>query len=88
MQGIEREMALPCNLHGRAANYVVSEVNALRSNVLIIKDDRSVKMTSLLGVLSLGCVCGDTVTIACMNEDKETAERDFKRVEKILTEAC
>lgn len=87
MQGIEREIVLPCHLHSRAANYVVSEVNMLKSKVLAIKNGRAVKMDSLLGVLSLGGVCGDEIMIVCMNEDKASAETDLARVEKILEEA-
>lgn len=88
MQEIRYEIVLPCDLHGRAANYIASEINTIKSKVLAIKDGRSVRMNSLLGILSLGGVCGELITIVCMNEDKESAEKDFKRVEKILAEAC
>lgn len=87
MQEIKYEIVIPCDLHGRTANYIASEINTIKSRVLAIKDGRSVRMNSLLGVLSLGSVCGESITIVCINEDKESAEKDFMRVKKILTEA-
>lgn len=88
MQETKYEVVLPCDLHGRAANYVASEINTIKSRVLAIKDGRSVRMNPLLGVLSLGGVCGESITISCINDDKELAEKNFKHVEKILAEAC
>ena len=87
MQGIEREIVLPCYLHGREANYVVRQVNTLKSKFLAIKNGRSFKMNSLLELLSLGGVCGETIKVVCMNDDKKYAEKDFVKVERILEEA-
>ena len=50
-------------LHARPATFFIQKANEYRCSIWVEKDDRKVNAKSLLGVLSLGIVCGTTVNI-------------------------
>ncbi|WP_017415453.1 HPr family phosphocarrier protein [Clostridium tunisiense] len=60
-------------LHARPAAKVVAEGNKFKSDMRIKKDHKEVNMKSLLGVLSIGAMCGDIVTIQAEGEDEVAA---------------
>ncbi|MPM89401.1 HPr-like protein Crh [bioreactor metagenome] len=69
-------------LHARPAAKVVAEGNKFKSNMVIKKDEREVNMKSLLGVLSLGAMCGDMVIVQAEGEDEiEAVEAVVKLIE-------
>lgn len=69
-------------LHARPAAKVVAEGNKFKSNMVIKKGEREVNMKSLLGVLSLGAMCGDVVIIQAEGEDEiEAVEAVVKLIE-------
>ena len=78
------EITLSVSLFGREANKVVQETNKLKSSVYLIKNDRTVNLKSILGILSSNCCAGNVVTIMCLNNDKSVAEHDRIYVEKLL----
>lgn len=69
-------------LHARPAAKVVAEGNKFKSNMVIKKGEREVNMKSLLGVLSLGAMCGDVVIVQAEGEDEiEAVEAVIKLIE-------
>ena len=71
-------------LHARPAAKVVSEGNKFKSNMTIKKGDKVVNMKSLLGVLSIGAMCGDEITVIAEGEDEIAAvETIIKLIETI-----
>jgi phosphocarrier protein HPr len=67
-------------LHARPAAKVVSEGNKFKSQMTIKKGDKVVNMKSLLGVLSIGAMCGDLVTVQAEGEDEVAAVEAVIRV--------
>ena len=51
----------------------VQKANEYRCSIWVEKDDRKVNAKSLLGVLSLGIVCGTTVNIIADGVDEQEA---------------
>ena len=84
MESSEFEMILSIPLSGRIVNKIVQETNKLKSSVYLVKNDRTVNLKSILGILSADCRAGDTVTVICLNNDKSAAEQDRQFVEKLL----
>ena len=78
------EITLPVSLFGREVNKVVQGTNKLKSSVYLMKNDRTVNLKSILGILSSNCCAGNVVTIMCLNNDKSVAEHDRIYVEKLL----
>ncbi|WP_291569214.1 HPr family phosphocarrier protein [Clostridium sp. UBA4548] len=60
-------------LHARPAAKVVAEGNKFKSDMRIKKGDKEVNMKSLLGVLSIGAMCGDVIAIEAEGEDEVAA---------------
>lgn len=50
----------------------------------MVKNNRTVNLKSILGILSADCCAGDTVTVICLSNDKSVAEQDRQFVEKLL----
>ena len=84
MESSEFEMTLSIPLSGRIVNKIVQETNKLKSSVYLVKNNRTVNMKTILGILSSDCRAGDTVTVICLNNDKSVAEQDRQFVEKLL----
>lgn len=71
-------------LHARPAAKVVAEGNKFKSNMVIKKGEREVNMKSLLGVLSLGAMCGDVVIVQAEGEDEiEAVNAVVKLIETV-----
>ena len=72
---IQREVTITntSGLHARPATFFIQKANTYRSSVWVVKDDRKVSATSLLGVLSIGIAKGMTITIAADGEDEQEA---------------
>ena len=60
-------------LHARPATFFIQKANEYRCCIWVEKDDRKVNAKSLLGVLSLGIVCGTTVNIIADGADEQEA---------------
>ena len=84
MESSEFEMILPASLSGRIVNKIVQETNKLKSSVYLVKNNRTVNLKSILGILSADCRAGDTITVICLSNDKGIAEQDRQFVEKLL----
>lgn len=84
MESSEFTMTLPVFLSGRVVNRIVQETNTLKSAVCLIKNNRTVNMKSILGILSSDCRAGDEVNIICLHNDKDVAEQDCRFMERLL----
>ena len=60
-------------LHARPATFFIQKANEYRCSIWVEKDDRKVNAKSLLGVLSLGIVCGTTINIIADGADEQQA---------------
>ena len=60
-------------LHARPATFFIQKANEFKSSIWVEKEERRVNAKSLLGVLSLGIVKGNTITIIADGSDEEEA---------------
>ena len=60
-------------LHARPATFFIQKANEFKSSIWVEKDERRVNAKSLLGVLSLGILGGNEVTIIADGVDEEAA---------------
>ena len=60
-------------LHARPATFFIQKANEFTSSIWVEKDERKVNAKSLLGVLSLGIIKGDSIKILADGEDDENA---------------
>ena len=63
----------PVGLHARPATFFIQKANEFKCSIWMEKDDRKVNAKSLLGVLSLGIVCGATINIIADGVDEVDA---------------
>ncbi|MDD6564564.1 MAG: HPr family phosphocarrier protein [Clostridiales bacterium] len=67
-------------LHARPATFFIQRANSFKSSIWVEKDDRRVNAKSLLGVLSLGIVKGNTITIIADGADDSEAVKTLVNV--------
>ena len=60
-------------LHARPATFFIQKANSYKSSVWVEKDERRVNAKSLLGVLSMGIVCGTDITLIADGIDEAEA---------------
>ncbi len=60
-------------LHARPASQFVSEASKFKSDIQLIKGDVAVNGKSIMGVLGLGVLTGDTIRITAQGEDESEA---------------
>jgi phosphocarrier protein len=60
-------------LHARPATFFIQKANSFKSSIWIEKNERRANAKSLLGVLSLGIIKGDSIKILADGEDDENA---------------
>ena len=60
-------------LHSKFAASFIKKANEFRSSIWVERDDRRVSAKSLLGVLSIGVLGGDSVTIVADGNDEDKA---------------
>ena len=60
-------------LHARPATFFIQKANEFKSSIWVEKEERRVNAKSLLGVLSLGIVCGTTINIIADGADEQLA---------------
>ena len=60
-------------LHARPATFFIQKANEFRCSIWVEKDERRVNAKSLLGVLSLGIVCGTAINIIADGADEVQA---------------
>lgn len=77
-------LTLSYSFTGRIVTKMVQRINQMNSRVYLEKGMRTVNMRSILGVLSAGCMAGDTIKIMCLNDDLEQAKKDLEIIKKMI----
>ena len=72
---INKEIVVRCEsgLHNKQATYFVQKANEFESSVWIECGNRKMNAKSLLGIMSLGIVSGNTVNLVASGSDAEAA---------------
>lgn len=60
-------------LHARPATFFIQKANSFKSSIWIEKNEKRANAKSLLGVLSLGIIKGDSIKILADGEDDANA---------------
>lgn len=72
-------------LHARPASLIVDFAKTFEGTILIEKDGKSAKATSIMGLLALGATAGDVVQLSASDASNADAEAALDEVERILT---
>ena len=72
---INKEIVVRCEsgLHNKQATYFVQKANEFECGVWIESGNRKMNAKSLLGIMSLGIVSGNTVNLVASGSDEESA---------------
>ena len=72
---ISKEVIVRCEsgLHNKQATYFVQKANEFESSVYLEAQNRKMNAKSLLGIMSLGIVTGETVVLSASGADAEAA---------------
>lgn len=70
-----KEVIVRCDsgLHNKQATYFVQKANEFDSSIWLEAQNRKMNAKSLLGIMSLGIVTGETVTLSASGNDAEAA---------------
>ena len=70
-----KEVIVRCEsgLHNRQATYFVQKANEFESSIWLESANRKMNAKSLLGIMSLSIITGDTVSLIAMGPDAEEA---------------
>jgi len=63
----------PVGLYARPATFFIQRANDFGCSIWVEKENRKVNAKSLLGVLSLGIVCGTPITLYADGDDEQQA---------------
>lgn len=67
-------------LHARPAALLLQEVSRFKSDVKLIKGNKSYNARSILGILSMGACKGDEITISACGEDENEVVGAIKKL--------
>ena len=72
---ISKEVIVRCEsgLHNKQATYFVQKANEFESSIYLEAQNRRMNAKSLLGIMSLGIVTGETVVLSANGADAEAA---------------
>lgn len=65
-------------IHARPAGMLVKEAKNYESQITITKGAKTVDVTRLMALMSLGIKCGETVTVAVDGADEDAACEGMK----------
>lgn len=70
-----KEVVVRCEsgLHNKQASYFVQKANEFDSSIWLEVQNRKMNAKSLLGIMSLGIVTGETVVLSASGADAEAA---------------
>lgn len=66
-------------IHVRPAGLLAKKAKGFKSEIAIAKNGKSVSVTKLMAVMSLGSKCGDTVEVTVNGEDEAAAFDEIKK---------
>jgi phosphocarrier protein HPr len=70
-------------IHARPATKLARLAKEFQSSINLKKGDRSIKLNSMLNILTLGAKGGDTITITIVGADEQAA---YAAIDQFLTE--
>ena len=72
---INKEIVVRCEsgLHNKQATYFVQKANEFECSIWLESGSRKMNAKSLLGIMSLGIVSGNTVNLVASGSDAEAA---------------
>lgn len=70
-------------LHSKVATRFISKTTNYKPSIFIEKENRRANAKSLLGVLSLGIVGGDSITLIIEDKDEKEAVEAKKALEEL-----
>ena len=80
MYEIEAILSNETGIHARPASMFVKESSKFKSNIKILKEDKEYIAKSILSILSMGAVKGDTIKICAEGEDEKEAVEALKQL--------
>ncbi len=83
MNTAKTTFTFPYALNNRNITQFIRDISNVKSDVLFVKDNRSARAKSLLGLFSLCCHQGDTIEVVCLSRDSD-AESDLQEVISVL----
>lgn len=72
-------------LHARPASLIVDLAKSFDGSIKITKDPKTVRADSIMGVLSLGAVAGDTISVDVDGKEEDASNAAFAEIKRILT---
>lgn len=63
----------PQGMHARPATTLIKLVKQYKSIISLKKEDKLIRLNSVLNILSMAAKCGDTLTIVIEGEDETAA---------------
>lgn len=75
----ETTVRVDTSLEARPAALFVQTASKYASQIYVRIDNKTVNAKSIMGMISLGIVEGQTVTIAANGDDEDAAVKDLKR---------
>ena len=73
MKTFEYTITDELGIHARPAGMLVKEASKFASKIMIASPKKEVDAKRIMGVMSLGVKCGDTIKLTIEGEDEETA---------------
>lgn len=74
------KIAYPFGLHARPATMLVSKANSFQAEMMIVFEEKSANLKSIMGVLSLGVPQNKVFSISFKGNDEEEAYHAIARV--------
>lgn len=68
------EITHPTGLHARPAGLIAKAAQEFKADIQLVKGEQAYNGKSIMAVLSMGAVCGDTLEIRGIGADAEAAE--------------
>ena len=66
-------ISIPEGLTAKTATPIIEKANEFACSIIVESNDRRINCKSLLGMLSLGLKCGDTIVLHAEGEKEEAA---------------
>jgi phosphocarrier protein HPr len=73
MKEFSYEIKDALGIHARPAGLLVKKASAFQSDITITKNDKTVDLKKIFGIMSLGVKQGEKITIKVTGEDEEEA---------------
>lgn len=80
MKQVELRIKNMEGLHARPAMQFVEKAMEFTAKIKVIKEDKSYSAKSMMAVLSMGAVQGDTITLVAEGDDEAAAIQALERL--------